>query len=220
MVDMNFEQARHNMIAQQIRPWEVLDERVLNLLVQVPREDFVTDAYRALAFTDMEIPIGHGHAMMSPKLEARMLQALDVQPSDTVLEIGTGSGYVTALLGRLARHVYSVDIHPDFIEAAAARLSAQHVDNVTLETGDAAGGWDSHGAMDVIAVTGSLPEPAEALERQLKPGGRMFVIVGDAPAMEALLVTRIGDNEWHREVLFETVIAPLENAPRSDRFIL
>lgn len=220
MVDMNIEQARQNMIEQQIRTWEVLDERVLDTMLQVPREDFVPPAYRSLAFCDMAIPLDHGESMMQPKVEARMLQALAIRPTDKVLEIGTGSGHVTALLAKLGGEVVSVDIHPDFTETAGHRLAAHGIDNVVLETGDAADGWSGHGPFDVIAVTGSLPLLTESIQRDLKVGGRLFVVVGEEPVMEAFLITRLGDNEWHREALFETVLPPLVNAPRANRFVL
>jgi len=220
MVDMNLEQARHNMIAQQIRPWEVVDDQVLDLMMRTPREDFVPPQYRNLAFTDTALPIGHGQVMMPPRLEARMLQALAVQPDESVLEIGTGSGYVTALLAQLARHVYSVEIVPELQQAAARRLAARGLGNVTLDEGDAAAGWPRHGSYDVIAVTGSLPELPAELQQGLNVGGRLFVVIGEEPAMEALLITRLGENEWARESLFETALPPLRNARRTSRFML
>ncbi|MBI1422085.1 MAG: methyltransferase domain-containing protein [Gammaproteobacteria bacterium] len=220
MSELNLQQARHNMVQQQIRPWDVLDSRVLGLLEEMPREDFVPDAYRKLAYTDIDIPLGHGEVMMPPRLEARMLQALNVQPQETALEIGTGSGYVTALLAKLARHVYSVEVHPEFTAAAAPKLAAYGILNVTLETGDASRGWSNYGQMDVIAITGSFPSLPEVFEHTLKPGGRLFVVVGDAPAMEAMLITRLSADEFRREKLFETVLPPLRNAPQPDRFVL
>ena len=218
MSDMNFEQARHNMIEQQIRTWEVLDDGVLNLLERVPREDFVPPEYRKLAFTDMQIPLGRGEVMMEPKLEARMLQALDIQPDEMVLEVGTGSGYVTALLAALAKHVYTVEVAPEFKIEAEKKLADHGIDNVTLDVADAARGWERHGPYDVIAVTGSMPLLTDDLQKSLNIGGRMFVIVGDAPAMEALLITRVGEDQWQKESLFETVIPPLANAPQPPRF--
>lgn len=220
MVDMNLEQARHNMIVQQIRPWEVMDDQVLDLIMRTPREDFVPPQYRNLAFTDTALPIGHGQVMMPPRLEARMLQALAVQPDESVLEIGTGSGYVTALLAQLARHVYSVEIEPELRQAAERRLAARGLSNVTLDEGDAAAGWPRRGSYDVIAVTGSLPELPLTLQQGLNVGGRLFVVVGEAPAMEAWLITRLGENDWARESLFETELPPLQNAPRASRFVL
>jgi len=221
MVDMNIEQARHNMIEQQIRTWEVLDQRVLDLILRIPREDYVPHRYRNLAFSDMEIPLGHGEVMMPPKLEGRVLQALDVQPDDKVLEVGTGSGYLTALLAAAGKHVYSVDIYPEFTNDAGRALAEHNVDNVTLETGDAAEGWDKHGPYDVIAITGSLPELTPAFDnfkRKLKVDGRLFVVVGEPPVMEALLLTRTGETDWKQQPLLETVIPPLVNAPHPRHF--
>jgi Protein-L-isoaspartate carboxylmethyltransferase len=219
MVDMNLEQARHNMIEQQIRPWEVMDDQVLDLMRRTPREDFVPPQYRNLAFTDMMVPLGHGQAMMPPRLEARMLQALAVQPDESVLEIGTGSGYVTALLAQLARHVYSVEIVPELKQAAEQRLAARGLTNVTLDEGDAAAGWPRRGSYDAIAVTGSLPMLVPELAQELNVGGRLFVVVGEAPAMTALLITRLGKDEWAQEDLFETVLPPLQNAAQPQRFM-
>jgi protein-L-isoaspartate(D-aspartate) O-methyltransferase len=220
MSDVNLQQARHNMIQQQIRPWDVLDQRVLDLLDKMPREDFVPEAYRNVAYADIAIPLGHAEVMLPPRVEARMLQALNIQPHETVLEIGTGSGYVTALLAKLARHVYSVDIHPKFIEAAALKLAAHGIVNVTLETGDAARGWTNYGQLDVIAITGSLPILPDTFPQSLKVGGRLFAIVGDAPAMEAMLITRLSEHEFRRENLFETDIPVLRNAAQPNRFVL
>lgn len=220
MSEVNLEQARFNMIEQQIRPWEVLDQTVLDTIAAVPREAFVPEKYRNLAFSDLNVPLPHGECMMSPKLEARMLQALAVQPAESVLEIGTGSGYVTALLASLARHVFSVDIHNDFLDSAAQKLRAHHLVNVQLEEGDAAQGWPSHAPYDVIAVTGSLPMLPEYFQQSLKIGGRLFVIVGDSPVMEAMLITRLSDSEFQREGLFETDLPPLRNALQPNRFVL
>lgn len=219
MSEVNLQQARHNMVVQQIRPWEVLDQRVLDLIESMPREDFVPLGYHNLAYADINIPLGHHEVMMPPRVEARMLQALNIQPHETVLEIGTGSGFVTALLAKLARHVYSVDIHQEFITAAAQKLMAHDIVNVTLEAGDAAHGWPNHSQVDVIAITGSLPVLPEAFEQSLKPGGRLFAIVGDSPAMEAILVTRLSENEFRRETLFETDLPALRNARQPDRFV-
>jgi protein-L-isoaspartate(D-aspartate) O-methyltransferase len=216
---MNLEQARFNMIEQQIRTWEVLDPRVLDLLARVPRERFVPAQYRSLAFADMNIPLGHGEVMMAPKVEARLIQALELQPADTVLEIGTGSGYLTALLASLAQHVYSVDIYPEFTARAGEALEAFGIRNVTLETGDGVNGWEKHAPYDAIAVTGSLPLFEPCFQEQLKVGGRLFMIVGQTPVMEALLITRLGPHEWTRESLFETGIPPLINAPKPQTFV-
>ena len=157
------ERARFNMVEQQIRPWEVLDQRVLDLLLHVRREEFVPPRYRALAFADMEIPLGHGETMLAPRIEARMLQELAVAPGDRILEVGTGSGYMTALLASLGSHVYSVDIIPEFTRSAGAQLEAHGIANVTLETGDAARGWDRNAPYDAVVVTGSLPVPTSSM---------------------------------------------------------
>jgi len=219
MADMNIEQARHNMIEQQIRPWDVLDQRVLDQILRTPREDFVTPAYREAAFTDMMLPIGYDEVMMEPKLEARMLQALAVQPGDKALEVGTGSGYVTALLAGMASQVFSVEIEPELLELAKHRLTSHGIDNVTLEQGDAANGWEVHQPYNVIAITGSLPTLPHSFKESLQIGGRLFAIIGNEPVMEALLVTRINANEWREEILFETLVPPLRNAPRETHFV-
>jgi protein-L-isoaspartate(D-aspartate) O-methyltransferase len=216
---MDFERARFNMIEQQIRPWEVLDQRVLDLLFRVRREDFVPPAYRELAFADMEIPLGHGEKMLAPKLEARMLQELGPVETDRVLEIGTGSGYCTALLASLAAHVYSVDILPEFTRAAGERLALHGIRNVTLETGDAATGWDKHGPYDAIILTSSMPILPESFKASLRTGGRLLVVIGEPPVMEAQLITSAGGGAYNSVGLFETCIAPLRNARRPERFV-
>lgn len=216
---MELRDARFNMVEQQIRTWDVLDQTVLDLIAGMPREDFVPDDYRSLAYADIRIPIGHGQVMMHPKIEARMLQALDLHPTDSTLEVGTGSGYVTALLARRTRHVCSVDIIPEFKGQASEQLMVHGIDNVTVETGDAACGWDAHGPYDVIAITGSLPELPESFPRSLNRGGRLFAVIGEPPVMEAILVRRMGDNEWSRENLFETELPMLINAPAPSRFV-
>lgn len=220
MSEMNIELARHNMIEQQIRPWEVLDQKVLNLIADVPREEFVPAAYMNLAFCDMNVPIGYNEVMMAPKLEARMLQALDIQRHETVLEIGTGTGYVTTLLAKLARYVYSVDIHGEFVASAQGKLASDGTLNVTIEQADAAQGWGKYAPYEVIAITGSLPMLPMAFQESLAIGGRLFVIVGDAPVMEAKLITRIGQNEYQVQNLFETEMPPLRNAVQPNRFVL
>jgi protein-L-isoaspartate(D-aspartate) O-methyltransferase len=216
---MDVERARFNMIEQQIRTWEVLDQRVLSLLATVRREEFVPPVYRALAFADMEIPIGRGEKMLQPKLEARMVQELAVGGNDRILEVGTGSGYVTALLATLGAHVYSVDILEEFTRSAAQKLTAHGIRNVTLETGDAARGWESRGPYDVILLTGSVPVLAESFGASLNPGGRLLAVVGEPPVMEAELVTRVEGGASNRISLFETCIPPLRNAPQPERFV-
>ena len=216
---MNVEQARFNMVEQQIRTWEVLDQQVLDLLFRVRREEFVPEQYRALAFADMEIPIGNGEKMLSPKLEARMLQELALAPGDTVLEVGTGSGYMTALLASVGRHVHSVDIVPEFTRSAAARIAAHGLYNVTLETGDAARGWNLHAPYDAIVLTGSVPVLPDAFRNSLRPGGRLLAVVGEPPVMEARLITCVAADVCNTTVLFETCIAPLRNAVQPERFV-
>lgn len=218
MSDVNLDQARYNMIEQQIRPWAVLDQTVLDTIAIVPREDYVPMNYMNLAFVDMNIPLGAGEVMMPPRLEARMVQALDIEPTETVLEVGTGSGHVTALLAEMARHVYSVEINQDFSEEARRKLMDHEVVNVSLEVGDAAQGWDRHGPYDAIAITGSLPVLPDSFEQSLRVGGRLFVIIGDSPAMAAMLITRLSENEFSRETLFETDFPPLQNTQQPDRF--
>ena len=214
----SLEQARFNMVQQQIRPWEVLDQRVLDLINQIPRDQFVPEAYRGLAYADIEVPIGHGQQMMFPRVEARLLQSLDVKPNDKILEIGSGSGYLTACLANLGGQVTSLDIHEDFTGAVRARLDAQGIGNVELRTADGLAGEIAGGPFDVIAVTGSLPEVPDALKQQLTIGGRLFAVTGEAPAMEASLITRVGEDAWRSEGLFETELAALENAARTERF--
>lgn len=218
---MDMEQARFNMVEQQIRPWDVLDQDVLDLLRQVRREDFVPEQYRELAFSDMEIPLGHGETMLSPKFEARILQEVGVKAGDQVLEVGTGSGYMTALLASLAHggYVRSVEIVPEFSSRAAALLGEQGIANITLEVGDAARGWKSGGPYDVIVLTGSVPVLPEAFQANLKVGGRLFAVVGEAPAMEAQLITCIAEGVYRTTNLFETSVPPLKNAMQPQRFV-
>jgi len=215
---MNIDQARFNMIEQQIRPWDVLDDRVLKVISSTPREDFVPERYRSLAFSDISIPLDHGQVMMPPKLEGRVLQSLDIRPTDRILEIGTGSGYLTACLAQLGQSVHSVDLYEDFIEQARARLQQHGISNATFEQADAAAGLASEGGFDVIAVTGSLPVLHQGFHGKLNPGGRLFVIVGKPPIMQALLITRIGEQEWNQESLFEISLPPLINAPEPESF--
>ena len=216
---IDVERARFNMVEQQIRPWEVLDQEVLDLLFAVRREEFVPAQYRSLAFVDTEIPLGHGEKMLAPKIEARMVQALAVKPGDRVLEVGTGSGYMTALLAKRGAHVYSVEIIPEFSAQAAAKLEAHGITNVTLEVGDAARGWGRHAPYDVIVLTGSVPVLADAFERSLNSGGRLLAVIGEAPAMEARLVTCTAPDTYNSIGLFETCIPALRNAPQPERFV-
>jgi protein-L-isoaspartate(D-aspartate) O-methyltransferase len=215
---MNVEQARANMVEQQIRPWEVLDQDVLDLLYFVPREEFVPAKHRSLAFSDLEIPIGEGERMWAPKIEARVLQELNVRKTDRVLEVGTGSGYLTALLSHRAAHVFSVEIKPKLAAFGRANLERHGAENVTLEIGDAARGWPSHAPYEVIVLTGSTPILPGAFVEQLSPGGRLFAVVGEPPVMTARIVAAAAPGAWRSIDLFETVIAPLVNAERPSRF--
>lgn len=216
---IDVERARFNMVEQQIRPWEVLDQEVLDLLFAVRREEFVPAQYRSLAFVDTEIPLGHGEKMLAPKIEARMVQALAVKPGDRVLEVGTGSGYMTALLAKRGAHVYSVEIIPEFSAQAAAKLKAHDIDSVTLEVGDAARGWDRHAPYDVIVLTGSVPVLADEFRRSLNSGGRLLAVIGEAPVMEARLITCTAPDTYNSIGLFETCIPALRNAPQPERFV-
>jgi len=219
MAQLDFERARFNMVEQQIRPWEVLDQQVLDLLFRVRREEYVPERHRQLAFADLEIPLGHGEKMLSPKIEARLLQELALGAEDRILEVGTGSGYMSALLASLGGHVYSVDIVPEFVAAAADRLKAHGINNVTLEPGDAARGWNKHGPYDAIVLTGSVPVLPESFRASLKPGGRLVAVVGQPPVMEAQIITCVAPGAYQTAGLFETCIAPLRNALQPERFV-
>lgn len=214
---MDIEQARFNMVEQQIRTWEVLDQDVLDLLFTVRREEFVLPQYRALAFADLDLPIGNGERMWAPKLEARVLQSLRVAPQESVLEIGTGSGYFTALLASRAREVTTVEIDPELAATARARLAQHGFHNVRSDVGDGARGYGDE-SYDVIVLTGSTPLLPERFMAQLKPNGRVFAIVGDAPVMTARLVTWTAPGARLATSLFETVVAPLRHAATPDRF--
>jgi protein-L-isoaspartate(D-aspartate) O-methyltransferase len=215
---MNLEQMRSNMVEQQIRTWEVLDQEVLDLLYLVPREQFVAAEHRALAFSDLELPIGEGEKMWTPKMEARVLQELAPKKQDLVLEVGTGSGYLTALLAHRAGHVHTVEIKPKLAALGRANLARHGVDNVTLHAGDGARGWPRQAPYDVIVLTGSTPVLPRALLESLAPGGRLFAVAGEAPAMAARLVTCTAPGAWRTDDLFETVVAPLANAEHPPRF--
>jgi protein-L-isoaspartate(D-aspartate) O-methyltransferase len=216
---MDIEQSRYNMVEQQIRPWDVLNQNVLDLLFKVRREDFVPEAHKALAFVDMEIPLGHGQSMWTPKLEARAIQELDIRPTDRVLEIGTGSGYLTALLASKAGEVVSVDIVPEFTASATLKLRAHGFGNVVLHSGDAARDWPDEAGFDVIVLTGSTPLLSDALVRRLRVGGRLFAITGEAPVMEAQLITCTTPGTTRSVTLFETCVASLLNAPHPAAFV-
>lgn len=208
---MNFEQARYNMVEQQIRPAEVLDQAVLDLLFVVKREEFVPAAHRRLAFADVEIPLGHNALMFAPRIEAHALQALALTKHENILEVGTGSGYMAALLGAHADHVWSVEIVPELAEAAKENLRRAGVTNVSVETGDGLVGLPDHAPYDVIMLSGSVSEVPQALLNQLKPDGRLFAVIGCEPVMQSVLVRREGD-VFRTTVLFETVVPPLREA--------
>jgi len=210
--------ARFNMIEQQIRTWEVLDPVVLDLLGEVHREDFVDASQFGLAFADVELPIGYGQTMLSPKIEGRILQALNIKKTYKVLVVGTGSGYLTALIAKLAKHVEAVEIIPELSNQAAARLQKQDIHNVTLHIGDAAKGFHPAAPYDVIVFAGSLQLHPIAAEAMLNIGGRMFAVVGELPIMNATLTQRISEGSCRKETLFETCLPPLVNAPQSAKF--
>lgn len=217
---MNIEQARFNMVEQQIRPWEVLDQTVLDLLFVVKREDFVPVAYRNLAFADMEIPIGSGQVMLAPRVEAKLLQELGIQKTDKVLEIGTGSGYMAALLAARAEHVLSVEIRPELANFARENIQRAGITNIKLETGCGAKGWAQAGPYDAIVVSAAMPVVPEALLKQLRVGGRLAVVVGEAPAMEAQLITCTAAGIYNTINLFETVIPSLDGVGAAAEFAL
>ena len=236
MTAINIESARHNMVVSQIRTGSVLDDRILELVGRGPRQDFVPDALRNLAFVDMQIPLGHGEVMMAPLVEARLLQELAIKPTDKILEIGTGSGYMTWLLAQLGAKVHSVEIRAEFTDRASGRLAAHGARNVELEIGDGARGWDRHatardggsaenaGAVfpppyDVILVTGSLPLLPDGFKKSLTVGGRLIAIVGRSPAMEAQLISRITESGFNIRGLFETDLPPLQNALAPSAFV-
>jgi protein-L-isoaspartate(D-aspartate) O-methyltransferase len=216
---MDYESARHNMIEQQIRPWDVLDPVVLDLLAKLRREDFVPPVYRSLAFADLEIPLGEGEYMWAPKLEARVLQALQAQRHEKVLEVGAGSGYLTALLANLAGQVISLERVAAFREEADRKLKAHGLNNITLKAGDGARDWAEDGLFDVILLTGSTSVLPEAYLKRLNRGGRLFAIVGEGAAMRATLVTHVDHGAHRQEVLFETSVKALHNALEPERFV-
>jgi len=215
VVNMDMERARFNMIEQQIRPWQVLDPAVLDMLGEVRREDFVPDALKALAFADLELPIGNGQTMLQPKIEARLLQELAIRNTDIVLAVGTGSGYMAALLASQAEYVFSVEIDPLLAENARRRLQQAGVVNVTVETGDASRGWSGPSPYDVIIISGSLPELPDVFLQQLKVGGRLVAFIGEAPVMEARLIVRTDEQAYKTRNLFETVVMPLTSRQRA-----
>lgn len=217
---MDIEQARFNMIEQQIRPWDVSDQAVLDLILQTPREKFVPEKYQHLAFSDTNIPLPHAQVMMKPIIEARMLQALNIQSHERVLEIGTGSGYVTALLAQLATSVSSEEIHADLSQQASEQLQALNINNVDLEVTDSLKNRKFQNRFDVIVVTGSLPKFDSIFQEQLEIGGRLFIVAGEAPVMEALLITRLAEEKWQQTTILETVLPALIGATEINKFVL
>ena len=216
---MNFEQARQNMVENQVRPWDVLDTRVLDALAQVRREDFVAPQHRQLAFADLCLPIGHGQVMMKPVIEGRVLQALELQPTDRVLEIGTGSGFLTACMAKLSAHVTSVDVHGDFTATAQSRLAAAGIANATLVTADAVQEWQPQETFDAIGVTGAVWQVPPRFLGWLKPGGRLLAIRGESPVQQAVLLTQAGAGGFREEYLFETDLPYLAHAEPPRRFV-
>ena len=210
---MDFEKARFNMVEQQVRPWDVLDPRVLEVISEIPRENFTPNEYKNLAYVDTRIPLGSYQdqpcEMDNPIIDGRILQELDIQDEDLILEIGTGSGYLTACLAKLGRHVDSVDINEDMTAMAEKNLQALAINNVNLATGDASKTWEQKRNYDVIAITAAMKNIPTSYKKLLKIGGRMFVVTGDAPAMTAYRVTRTDENKWTTEELFETSIEPM-----------
>ncbi len=220
---LNFEQARYNMIEQQIRPWDVLDSQVLQLLSVVKREDFVPLAHKALAFVDMQIPLPpQTHAsqcMLEPKVEARLLQELAVQNHETVLEVGAGSGHMAALLAHRAQRVISLEINPELARTARANLQQAGIHNAEVREADAAQGIAAEAPFDVIVLSGSVAMVPQALLAQLKVGGRLATIVGEDPVMRATIVTRVGDNDWRTLQPWDTLAPRLMNFPELPAFV-
>lgn len=214
---MNSDAARVQMVSQQVRTWDVLDPRVLDTMGLIDRQIFVPEAFTNVAFADSRIPLARDQVMLSPKVVGRLLQAVEVSPSDSILEIGTGSGYLTACLADLGAQVTSLDIFEDLSAAADAALQKAGITNATLSVGDAFE-YAPRDRFDVIVVTGSLPDDSDRFEKWLAPGGRLFVVAGRAPVMEAQLVTRIDDDTFDRDSLFETDVPALINAPRKRSF--
>jgi len=216
---MDIEQARFNMIEQQIRPWEVPDQDVLDLLNEIHREEFIPDAYKDLSFADMRIPIGHEQTTMMPKVEARLLQSLRLKADETVLEIGTGCGYLTTLLAKSAKHVKSIDIYPDFIVAATDKIIKTGLTNIELECADAYSLLDKSEKYDVLVLTASLPKMDEQFLNLLNNSGRMFAIIGESHAMEACVLTKQENGAYSKESLFETDLPALIGSEQKEKFV-
>ncbi len=215
---MNLEQARFNMIEQQIRTWSVLDDTVLQTMSSIPRDVFVPDSFQTLAYADIEVPLNHGESMMFPRVEGRMLQELEIGINDDCLEIGTGSGYVTACMANMSKHVHSVDIYDDFLEDAEENLAKVNISNVILENKDALSALDLSQKYDAIAVTGSIPEYLPFFEQLLKPNGRLFVVVGSKQVAHAMKISRTENNNFVRTSLFETELKALVGVTEKSKF--
>ncbi len=216
---MQVEVARSNMIKQQLRAWAVLDDFILDLFQTIRRENFVPTSQSNLAFADTMLPLGKGEAMWQPKQEARVLQELTIEPHESVLEIGTGSGFLTALLAWHCRKVLSIDIYPEFIAQAQHNLAKYNLPNIELVVGDAANGWQVSEPFNVIIITGSLPFLPNAYKEAITVGGRIFVILGKAPVMQATIIKRVAQEEWQEHILFETEVAQLQNALQPEQFV-
>jgi len=219
MSDAKYDLARANMIEQQIRPWDVLDQTVLDLIAATPREDFVPNGYEHLAFADLRLPLDHDQHMMTPKVEARILQSLELKNTDQVLEIGTGSGYLTACLAKLSAHVDSVEAHGDLSTLAKQRLERAGINNAELNIANAITDWKTEKQYDAIVFTGSLPSYNDTFEPMLKNHGRLFAIIGQAPAMQATLVRKNAEGVCTTEVLFETSIPALIGCEEKQDFV-
>lgn len=218
MSSINYSIARNNMVGQQLRTWDVFDPRVLDLFASLPREDFVPEHFRHLAYSDTSLPLPNGHFLAPPREQARMLQALSPHPQDRVLEIGTGAGLMTWMFAKLARAVVTVDIDPEMSRLAEIRLHEMLIHNVIFKVGDAAQGWTEDGPFDIICIHGSVKNLAEVFKQTLNLHGRLFVITGDKPAMSATLITRVAENEWQSKVLFETVAPRLVHGEPKPEF--
>jgi protein-L-isoaspartate(D-aspartate) O-methyltransferase len=219
MSEMNFEIARFNMLEQQIRPWEVLDQNSLKLMQQIPREEFVPDIYKKMAFSDTELPLKHNQFMLEPKIEAKILQAVQIIKTDNVLEIGTGSGFLTAVLASSSNNVHSIDIYDDFIDSAKQKITALGIENTSFEKADIFTYDFKDKKYDVIVVGGSISHVPESLKQALTNNGRLFIITGQSPIMLAKLFTRVAQEQWIEEILFETEITALENNKETKTFI-
>ncbi|MGD9592749.1 MAG: protein-L-isoaspartate O-methyltransferase [Candidatus Berkiella sp.] len=216
---MNFQQARTNMVAQQIRPWHVLNEQILSAMSLIMRENFVPMAFHNLAYSDTDIPLTEGQTMLAPKVVGRVLQALNLTSQEKVLEVGTGTGYVTACLSKLVKEIVSVEIQPTLLAQAQTNLKALNVRNLTLTQGDAVFGWEDYAPYDAIVVTGSYPLGVpEKICDQLRPGGRLFAFTGIAPTMRAVLIERLDKSQFTTSMVFETVVPALIHAPQPKKF--